>query len=84
MVFFRGSMIDLDKLHSQLEESKKAAADLQARITETEADIEKMMATKAELETRATKDQAEIETLQAQLDHANSKFSQLGLGRVLG
>lgn len=75
MVFFRGSMIDLDKLHQQLAVSESSTRHIKEKLVETEAEIERVKSRKMQLEKNALKDGTEIETLQATLNTATGEYS---------
>ena len=77
MVFFRGSMIDLDKLHQQLAESESSTRHIKDSIIETEAEIERVKSRKMQLEKNALKDGTEIETLQATLNQETGKLGRI-------
>ena len=75
MVFFRGSMIDLDKLHQQLAESESSTRHIKEKIVETVTETETVRSKKMQLEKNALKDGTEIETLQGELNTSTGEFS---------
>ena len=63
-------MIDLDKLHQQLAESRASIEETQMKIDDAEVAISLARDRKALLQKNALKDGTEIETLQAQLNES--------------
>ena len=70
MVFFRGSMVDLEKLRTQLTESRDSSEDLLAQIAETEAKIDAVNQSQEKRRAKANEDAEDRKALEIDRDQA--------------